>query len=169
MKIGYYPDVVNENITRIVAGAVLCLTLVTIFSVQIWNREVALFLCGYLAAGFILRVLWGPKVEPFARIAAYTLQPRLGISYVPTAGPPKRFAQAIGVLFSVSAFITLAMNQTLYFEIILAVLAFFAFLESVFAFCAGCFVFSLAMKAGLIPEEVCERCNNLQLKPDTGQ
>jgi hypothetical protein len=36
-----------------------------------------------------------------------------------------------------------------------------ATLESVFAFCLGCQVFALLMRAGLIPEETCERCADI--------
>lgn len=36
-----------------------------------------------------------------------------------------------------------------------------ATLESVFAYCLGCKVFAILMRAGIIPEEVCERCNNI--------
>ncbi|MDQ1519552.1 MAG: hypothetical protein QOI55_625, partial [Actinomycetota bacterium] len=38
-----------------------------------------------------------------------------------------------------------------------------ATLESVLALCLGCKIFGLLMRAGVIPEDVCERCNNLQL------
>ena len=36
-----------------------------------------------------------------------------------------------------------------------------ATLESVFAICLGCIAFGLLMKAGVVPAEVCERCNNI--------
>ncbi|EMG08621.1 hypothetical protein LEP1GSC116_4118 [Leptospira interrogans serovar Icterohaemorrhagiae str. Verdun HP] len=34
-------------------------------------------------------------------------------------------------------------------------------MESCIGFCAGCFVFSYLMKWGIVPEEVCEKCNRL--------
>jgi phosphoribosylformylglycinamidine (FGAM) synthase-like amidotransferase family enzyme len=49
-------------------------------------------------------------------------------------------------------------------SIVLAVLAVFATLESVFGICVGCKVFALLMKAGVIPAEVCESCNNITLR-----
>jgi hypothetical protein len=36
-----------------------------------------------------------------------------------------------------------------------------ATLESVFGFCLGCKAFALLMRAGVISDEVCERCNNI--------
>ena len=37
-----------------------------------------------------------------------------------------------------------------------------ATLESVFAMCLGCKAFALLMRLGVMPESVCERCNNLR-------
>jgi len=39
-----------------------------------------------------------------------------------------------------------------------------AFLESAFAVCLGCIMFGWLMRAGVIPEEVCEECNNFSLR-----
>ncbi len=39
-----------------------------------------------------------------------------------------------------------------------------ATLESVFAFCIGCQLFGLLIRMGLIPDEICERCNNLRVR-----
>jgi len=36
-----------------------------------------------------------------------------------------------------------------------------ATLESVFALCIGCKAFALLMRIGVIPESVCEECNNI--------
>lgn len=40
-----------------------------------------------------------------------------------------------------------------------------ATLESVFGLCLGCGAFAVLMRAGVIPEEVCERCNSLAFDP----
>ena len=39
-----------------------------------------------------------------------------------------------------------------------------ASLEAVVGFCLGCKLFALLMKAGIVPEETCEACNNLALR-----
>ena len=36
-----------------------------------------------------------------------------------------------------------------------------ATLESVFGFCVGCVVFGGLMRVGIVPDQVCERCNDL--------
>ncbi|TGK52531.1 DUF4395 domain-containing protein [Leptospira bouyouniensis] len=154
MKLGFYPDVVNENVTRIVASTVVILG---VFSLLFPN----LIVLGLLLLGFTLRVSYGPKFEPVAFITSKYLVPWLGISFVPSAGPPKRFAQLIGFSFSLAAILFYINEFTLAYQITLATLVFFASLESFLGWCAGCFMFGLLMKIGVIPEEICERCNNL--------
>ena len=74
-------------------------------------------------------------------------------------GPPKRFAQGVGLGFSVTALVLFyGVETTMLANVVLAVLAIFAFLESVVGFCAGCFVFGYLMRWGLIPESVCREC-----------
>ena len=36
-----------------------------------------------------------------------------------------------------------------------------AALESIFAFCLGCQVFSLLMRVGIVPDDICVECANL--------
>ena len=45
-----------------------------------------------------------------------------------------------------------------------AMLAAAAFLESAFAYCLGCKVFGLLMKAGAIPDDVCAACADITLR-----
>jgi hypothetical protein len=47
----------------------------------------------------------------------------------------------------------------------LALLASAALLESAFGLCLGCKVFALLIRVGVVPEEVCERCNNIWATP----
>ncbi|MCG6141940.1 DUF4395 domain-containing protein [Leptospira mtsangambouensis] len=154
MKIGYYPDLVNENVTRIVASTVVFLGVIAILFPNA-------YVLGLLLLGFSLRLSYGPKFEPFAFFTSRYLVPWLGISFVGAAGPPKRFAQLIGFLFSLSAIGFFILGYSFAYQITLATLVFFASLESFLGWCAGCFVFGLLMKLGIIPEEICERCNNL--------
>ncbi|EKJ87745.1 DUF4395 domain-containing protein [Leptospira meyeri] len=154
MKIGYYPDVVNENVTRIVASTVVFLGVTAILFPNA-------YVLGLLFIGFTLRLSYGPKFEPFAFFTSRYLVPWLGISFVGVAGPPKRFAQLVGFVFSLSAIIFFTLGYSFAYQITLATLVFFASLESFLGWCAGCFAFGLLMKLGIIPEEICERCNNL--------
>ena len=46
-------------------------------------------------------------------------------------------------------------------EVFLGLLAGAALLESAFGICLGCKTFAVLMRAGVVPEEVCERCNDI--------
>ena len=46
-------------------------------------------------------------------------------------------------------------------EVMLALLGCAAFLESAFAICLGCMTFGVLIRIGVVPDEVCERCNNI--------
>jgi hypothetical protein len=50
-------------------------------------------------------------------------------------------------------------------QIVLGLLVVAAILESVFAICLGCMVFGRLMRAGIIPESVCERCGDIWSNP----
>ncbi len=77
-------------------------------------------------------------------------------------GPAKRFAQAIGALFTVTATLLYyaAGEHTAAFALV-GVIAVFASLESAFGLCIGCQAFYLGMRLGLVPPSVCEDCNRV--------
>ena len=153
-----FPNPVNEYAARSVATMVVILAVATLFFNSIW-------LASFLAYGFIARVLTGPTLSPMGQLATRIIVPRMlkKTKFVP--GPPKRFAQFIGLLFSISIFVCILMFQSnqsetilIYSRILLGVLISFAFLEAFVPFCAGCFVFGYLMKWGIIPDSVCEAC-----------
>ena len=77
-------------------------------------------------------------------------------------GPPKRFAQAMGVAMSTAAVVLyFAFDAHTAAWVVTGVLAAAATLESVFALCLGCQVFAVLMRIGVIPEATCERCANI--------
>jgi hypothetical protein len=150
-----FPDPVNEVSARLVAGGVVLLSLVTIVFAQPWLTAV-------IAYGFLARVLAGPTLSPLGQLVTRGIAPRLHIAPRPVPGPPKRFAQGIGLVFSLSAAVlALGFGLTSAAYVVLGLLVVAATLESVFGLCLGCRAFAVLMRAGVIPEEVCERCNNL--------
>ena len=93
--------------------------------------------------------------------------PHLPFAPRPVPGPPKRFAQGIGAVFSVSALVLNLLGFWGAAEIVLALLTAAAFLESAFGFCLGCKAFALLIRVGVIPAEVCESCNyRLAARPE---
>ncbi|MEO8695121.1 MAG: DUF4395 domain-containing protein [Acidimicrobiales bacterium] len=150
-----FPDPVNEVSARLVAAGVLVQGAVILGLAQPW-------LIGVLAFGFVARVLAGPRFSPLGQFVTRVLTPRLPFraKYVP--GPPKRFAQGIGATFSLSAAVLhFAFGATTAAYVFVGMIMVAATLESVFAYCVGCVIFGLLMRAGVIPESVCVRCNNL--------
>ena len=152
-----FPNPVNEHAARTVAGGVAILAVVAIVSGVHW-------LTLLLAYGFIARVLTGPKLSPLGLLATRVLVPRYPVEAKLVAGPPKRFAQAIGVLFSVTAAVlALGVNEWFAAQIVLGLLVVAAVLESVFGICLGCIAFGFLMRHGVVPGDVCDRCNNIWL------
>ena len=104
-----------------------------------------------------LRVLSGPRFSPFGLLATKVVAPRLGPPRL-VPGPPKRFAQGLGLAFSLLAAIAVTLGATTLGWVLVVLLIGAAVLESVFAFCLGCAIFGLLQRAGMVPESVCEAC-----------
>ena len=152
-----FPNPVNEVSARLVAGGVVLMAAATL----VLDQPLLLI---PLAYGFWARVLTGPKLSPLGQLVTRVLTPALPVRPKPVPGPPKRFAQGVGAAFTTAALVLhFAFAATGAAYALVGVLAVFATLESVFAFCMGCTVFGWLMKAGLVPEQVCESCNNLSL------
>lgn len=150
-----FPNPVNEISARLVAGGVVVMAAATIIFDQPWLTAV-------IAYGFLARVLTGPTASPLGQLVTRVVSPRLPVSPKLVAGPPKRFAQGIGAVFSVTAAVlALGFGQTTIAYVLLGLLIVAATLESVFALCLGCKVFAVLMRIGVIPEEVCAECNDI--------
>jgi hypothetical protein len=149
-----FPNPVNEVSARLVAAGVVVMSLLTIAFNLKWATAV-------IAYGFIARVLTGPSLSPLGQFMTRVVTPRLPVAARPVAGPPKRFAQGIGVAFSVSALVLTILGFWGAAQIVLGLLAAAALLESGFGICLGCKAFAVLMRVGVVPEEVCERCNNI--------
>jgi len=152
-----FPNPVNDVAARTVATGVVLMALAV--AVLGWGWVLI-----PLTYGFVARVLTGPTLSPLGRLATQVVAPRLPrqAKYVP--GPPKRFAQGIGVVFSVTASVLWLAGATGASRIVVAMLAGAAFLEAAFGFCLGCRIFAVLMKVGVIPASVCEECNDLSLR-----
>jgi hypothetical protein len=152
-----FPNPVNEVSARLVAGAVVLMAAGAIVLDQRWIALV-------VAYGFVARVLTGPALSPLGQFVTRVVTPRLHVPPKYVAGPPKRFAQGIGATLSLGAVVAwFGFDRPGVAYVLLGAIVVAATLESVLALCLGCKIFGLLMRAGVIPEDVCERCNNLQL------
>ena len=149
-----FPNPVNEVSARLVAGGVVIMSVFTITLDLKWATVV-------IAYGFVARVLTGPSLSPLGQVATRVITPKLGVAERPVAGPPKRFAQGIGAAFSLTALVLTVLGYWGDAQVVLGLLAVAALLESALGLCLGCKVFALGMRAGIVPQEVCERCNNI--------
>jgi hypothetical protein len=157
-----FPDPVNEKAARTVAFVVMLAALVTLASSAYW-------LLIPIAYGFIARTLAGPRLSPLGSLASKVIAPRLGAPR-PVAGPPKRFAQAIGATLTTAAAVAaLGFDAHGIADALLVLLVIAAGLESLLGLCIGCKVFGLLMRAGIIPAEVCARCANIDMVIDAAK
>lgn len=151
-----FPNPVNEYAARVTAGLVVLLAVVTAVSGSVWGLAA-------IAAGFWLRVLFGPRVSPLALLSVKVITPRLGrVKLVP--GPPKRFAQGMGAAVSTTALVLFVAGAAPAAWAVLGILVVAASLEAFAGFCLGCVIFGFLQRRGLIPEDVCEACNNITLR-----
>ncbi len=156
-----FPNPVNEYAARSVAAMVFTLALITIVADVRWLTWV-------LAYGFLARVLTGPKASPMGQLATRVIAPKILRRSRPVAGPPKQFAQMVGLAFSIAS-IALIYGFGLIGPgyVVLGVLVLFAGLEAFLGFCMGCFVFGYLMRWGVVPAEICERCSDIYFEPDS--
>ncbi len=158
-----FPNPVNEAAARVVAAGVLVLAATTlVLSIVLGSGW--LWLSAVIAYGFAARVLTGPTLSPLGQLATRLVAPRLGPAKL-VAGPPKRFAQAMGAVMSVAAVVLhFAFGWDLAAECVLGLIVVAASLEAGFALCVGCMIFGALMRRGLIPAETCEACANVSLR-----
>ena len=150
-----FPHPVNELSARLVAGGVVIMSVAAIVLGQPW-------LTAIIAYGFVARVLTGPKFSPLGLLVTRVITPRLPVRAKLVPGPPKRFAQGIGAVVTVTAAVlALGFGQRVAADVMLGAVAVAATLESVFAFCIGCKIFAGLMRIGVIPDAVCAECADI--------
>ena len=152
-----FPNPANETSARLVAGGVVLISTAFLLT----NATLILLALTY---GFAARVVAGPAFSPLALFVTRVITPKLSFNHKFVPGPPKRFAQTIGLTFAATALILTLLDYTTAAQLVIAALIFAATLESVFAICLGCIMFSFLMKRGVIPQSVCESCNNISLR-----
>jgi Domain of unknown function (DUF4395) len=150
-----FPETVDEVSARLVATGVVAMS-----ATYLATRSTLIL--GVMVYGFAARVGFGPRFSPLARLVTQVIRPRLTrVASREVAGPPKRFAQAIGLTFSVTALFFALRGSTSASVAVMVALLGAASLEAFAGFCAGCWAYRQIMHAGLIPADSCEACNDL--------
>ena len=156
MQFFSFPNPVNDKAARTVATGVVLMSIAFLATGWVWVLIP-------LTYGFWARVFTGPTMSPLGQLATRLIAPRLGEPRL-TPGPPKRFAQAIGVVFSTTALILALSVGIGAAQIVIAMLLIAASLEAFLGLCLGCKAFGVLMKAGVIPESICVECADLSLR-----
>lgn len=156
-----FPAVVNEKAARTVAAGVVVLAVTTLALGALDAR--AHWLVTVIAAGFWARVLTGPRLSLLGQLATRVIAPRLG-EPVWTAGPPKRFAQALGTAITTGAVVALGLGAQTVAVALIGAVALAATAEAAFGFCVGCRIFALGIRLGLVPEAICVECADIRVR-----
>lgn len=134
-----FPNPVNETSARLVAGGVIAQALLFLVFREGW-------LLAPLVYGFAARVATGPTLSPLGqfvtRVATPLAERRFGIESRRVPGPPKRFAQAIGLAFTGGAALGWLLGAPTVTYVLLGGLVVAASLEAFFAVCLGCIAYS---------------------------
>jgi hypothetical protein len=139
-----FPDPVNETSARLVAAGVVVQAALFLVVREGWVLVP-------LTYGFLARVATGPTLSPLGQFvtrvatpavesAARRRDPAARSRQVP--GPPKRFAQSIGLLFTSVASIAWVLGAPEVTIVAIALLAVAATLEAALAICLGCIAYS---------------------------
>ena len=149
-----FPDPVNEKAVRVTAAGVAVLA-----AAAVTTRRPELL--GVLAYGFVARAAAGPRLSPLALIASRLVAPRLGPAR-PVAGPPKRFAQLLGAVVSVSGFVLALVGATTVAFTLAALMVVLAALESGLGICVGCLLHARLARRGIVRAPECLDCADVR-------
>lgn len=149
-----FPNPVNETSARIVAAGVVAQGIAFLVIGEGWVLVP-------LAYGFLARVLSGPRFSPLGLLSTRVITPRLRVQHRIVPGPPKRFAQGVGLVFSGGALLSWVLGASTASSVLIIGLVIAASLEAFVAFCLGCVVFNRLMRWGVIPDTVCAECNDI--------
>lgn len=150
-----FPNPVNETSARLVAAGVVGQAL-AFLAIREWWALVP------LAYGFLARVLAGPRFSPLGRLVTQVITPRVQREHRFVPGPPKRFAQGMGLTFSAGALVAQLLGVTPLAVVLMVGLLGAASLEAFAGYCLGCVIFNRLMRWGIIPEDVCEACADIR-------
>jgi hypothetical protein len=145
-KLFSFPDPVNETSARLVAGGVVVQAVAFLVLREWW-------LLVPLVYGFAARVLTGPTLSPLGQLATRVITPRLHVEHRFVPGPPKRFAQGIGLVFTSGAALAWALGAPVVSFVLIGFLVVAATLESALAVCLGCIAYRFIWE--------CDDCNDI--------
>ena len=156
-KLFSFPNPVNDASARTVALGVVTMSVLALVTNTPW-------LLIPLTYGFLARVATGPTLSPLGQFAVRVAGPRLRSWEKLVPGPPKRFAQGIGAVLTVTATIVWLTDGWGIARWVLAPLIVAASLEGFLGYCLGCTIFGWMIRFGVVPESICLECGDLSAR-----
>lgn len=156
-KLFSFPNPANDTSARIVATGVVVMAMAFLIT---GNGLILL----PLTYGFAARVASGPTLSPLGQLSVRVITPLIKVQHKLVPGPPKRFAQTVGLVFTGTASAFFLADNLTAARIVIAMLVAAASLEAFLGYCLGCKMFAILMRLGLIPEEVCAECNDISFR-----
>ena len=115
-----------------------------VFSVALLTQSSALIL--WQAAVFAIGAFRGPQFTPYALIFRILVKPRLKSNPVFEDVRPPKFAQAVGLAFTIIALVGSVAGSAAVFSVAVAFALTAAFLNFAFNYCLGCQFYLLGVR-----------------------
>ena len=115
-----------------------------VFSVALLTQSSALIL--WQAAVFAIGAFRGPQFTPYALIFRTVVKPRLKSNPVFEDVRPPKFAQAVGLAFTIIALVGSVAGSAAVFSVAVAFALAAAFLNFAFNYCLGCQFYLLGVR-----------------------
>ena len=115
-----------------------------VFSVALLTQSSALIL--WQAAVFAIGAFRGPQFTPYALIFRTLVKPRLKSNPVFEDVRPPKFAQAVGLAFTIIALVGSVAGSAAVFSVAVAFALVAAFLNFAFNYCLGCQFYLLGVR-----------------------
>jgi hypothetical protein len=96
---------------------------------------------------FLIGATKGPQFTPYAFLFKNLIKPRLKSEFVPEDVRPPKFAQTVGLLFTIASVVGLLTGVTAIFLVATGFALAAAFLNAAFNYCLGCEVYLLLLRA----------------------
>lgn len=141
-----FPDPVNETSARLVAAGIIVQAVAFLVTREGWVLIPLVY-------GFLVRVATGPTLSPLGQFVTRAVTPHLAVEHRYVPGPPKRFAQGVGLAFSSIVGVAWLLGAPTVSFVVLGLLVVAATLEAVFAVCLGCIVYRFLWE--------CDDCNDI--------
>jgi hypothetical protein len=116
---------------------------------------------GVITPGLVTAGLIKLRLIELRLIELRLIEHGIGGTHRLVAGPPKRFAQAMGLTFSAGALVAWLTGWHVIAIVLIAGLLVAASLEAFAGVCLGCIVFNRLIRWGLVPASVCVECADI--------